>query len=170
MKECFVVIDMQNDFVFGALGSPMAQAILPSLREELAKARKAGSDVVFTRDTHGSDYLSSAEGKKLPVEHCIEGTDGWKIVEGLYQEGDVVFDKPTFGSVALAEYLTEKDYDKVVFVGVCTDICVISNVLLYKAFSPEKQIAVLKNCVAGATKDSSDAALVAMASCQIDLQ
>ena len=110
MKELLAVIDMQNDFVFGALGSSDAQAILPAVEERISAARQAGKTVVFTRDTHGEDYLSTQEGKRLPVRHCLKDSEGWQIVGGLQKSGDKVFDKPLFASVELAEYIRRENF------------------------------------------------------------
>lgn len=167
MKEILVVVDMQNDFVTGALGGADAQAILPEVRKKISEARNAGTTVVFTRDTHGKDYFSTREGKNLPVLHCVEGTEGWEIVEGLYAEGEKIFDKPTFGSVALAEFIRDGGYERAEFIGVCTDICVVSNVLLAKAYSPETEIAADAACCAGTSEENHSAALRTMRSCQI---
>ena len=104
-KNLLVVVDMQNDFIGGALGTKEAQDILPAVRARIALARERGETVAFTRDTHGEDYLSTQEGKNLPVEHCLRGSSGWQIAEGLAEEGDAVFDKPAFGSTELAEFV-----------------------------------------------------------------
>lgn len=167
MKELLIVVDMQNDFVTGVLGSAEARAILPKLKQKIDGARTAGKTIVFTRDTHGADYLSTQEGRNLPVPHCIRGTEGWQIVEGLCLKGDRVFDKPTFGSLSLAEFIRDGEFGRVEFVGVCTDICVISNAMLAKAFCPETEIAVDASCCAGVTPESHERAIKAMRSCQI---
>lgn len=168
MKKLLVVVDMQNDFVTGSLGSVEAQAILPTVKALVEEKRRAGTDIVFTRDTHGKDYLSTQEGKNLPVEHCVKGTDGWQIVDGLHQ-GERVFDKPTFGSVALAEYVKEKAYDEILLVGVCTDICVISNAFLIKAYVPEALVQIQASACAGVTKESHERALASAKTCQIQI-
>jgi nicotinamidase-related amidase len=169
MKQALIVVDMQNDFVFGALGSDRARGILSPLKERLDLARKNGEEVVFTRDTHEKDYLSTQEGKKLPVEHCIKGSNGWQIVEGLYEQGEKVFDKPVFGSVALATHVRDGGFSRVELVGVCTDICVVSNALLLKANFPEAEISVDSSCCAGVTPASHQAALTTMGFCQINV-
>ena len=166
MKELLIVIDMQNDFVFGALGTKEAQAILPAVQETIAAARANHTEIVFTRDTHTEEYLSTQEGKHLPVPHCIQGTDGWQIVAGLSQ-GERVFDKGTFGSEELAAYVKAGGYTAVTLIGVCTDICVISNALLIKAAVPELAMFVVKACCAGVTPATHEAALITMASCQV---
>ena len=167
MKKALIVIDMQNDFVFDALGSADAQKILPNVIKRIEKARADGEQVIFTRDTHENDYLTTQEGRKLPVPHCIKGTRGWAICDGLYQSGDVVFDKPVFGSIELAKYLQQKSFDSIEFIGVCTDICVVSNVLLAKAVCLQTEVFVRENCCAGLSKDKHNAALETMRSCQV---
>ena len=169
MKKLLVVVDMQNDFVTGALGSKEAVAILPNIMKKLATARENGVTVVFTRDTHFDNYLTTQEGKNLPVVHCIKDTRGWEIVEGLFHEGECVFDKPTFGSLELARFVKEEGFDEVELVGVCTDICVVSNALLIKAYCPEIKIRVDANCCAGVTRESHESALKTMSSCQVEI-
>lgn len=168
MKKLLVVIDMQNDFVYGALGTKEAAAILPAVQAALQSARKEGDEIVFTRDTHEENYLATQEGKNLPVPHCIKGTDGWQIVDGLHR-GELVFDKPTFGSEQLASFVSENGFDEVTLVGVCTDICVVSNALLIKAKCPELKVRLIENACAGVTKESHEAALKTMKSCQVEI-
>lgn len=168
-KKLLVVVDMQNDFIGGALGTQEAQNILPAVRARIADARKEGEAVVFTRDTHGDDYLSSQEGKNLPVPHCIAGTAGHEIAAGLCLAGERVFDKPAFGSIELAAYVKERGFAAVELVGVCTDICVISNALLIKAFCPEAEVCVRAGCCAGVTPQSHQTALAAMRACQVKI-
>ena len=171
MRKAIVVVDMQNDFVDGALGTQEAQAMLPRLVEKLKAEQTAGTVLVFTMDTHGADYLETQEGKKLPVEHCIRGTAGWQIVDALQpfvREAAAVIEKPTFGATALPAALA--DYDEIEFVGLCTDICVISNALLAKAFYPEKHISVDAACCAGVTPESHANALAAMRMCQVEVR
>ena len=171
MGKAIVVVDMQNDFVDGALGTQEAQAMLPRLVEKLKAEQAAGTALVFTMDTHGADYLETQEGKKLPVEHCIRGTTGWKIADALHpfvEEAAAVIEKPTFGATALPAALA--DYDEIEFVGLCTDICVISNALLAKAFYPEKHITVDAACCAGVTPESHANALAAMRMCQVEVR
>lgn len=167
MKEALIVVDMQNDFLTGALGSAEAAAILPAVRAKISAARSAGREVIFTRDTHGEDYFSTQEGRLLPALHCVKGNVGWQISEGLYAEGDRVFDKPSFGSLALAEYLRAEGFERAEFIGVCTDICVVSNALLAKAYCPEAEISVAADCCAGTTAAAHEAALSTMRSCQV---
>lgn len=168
MRKLLAVIDMQKDFVFGALGTKEAQAILPAVLAEIEKARAEGTEIVFTRDTHADNYLSTQEGKNLPVPHCIKGTDGWQIVEDLHS-GERVFDKPVFGSMELAEFVEKQGFDEVTFIGVCTDICVVSNALLVKAKCPETKVRVKEKACAGVTPETHAAALVTMRSCQVEV-
>ena len=168
-KKLLVVVDMQNDFIGGALGTQEAQSILPAVRARIADARKEGEEVAFTRDTHGNDYLSTQEGKNLPVPHCIAGTEGHEIAAGLCLAGERVFDKPAFGSIELAAYVKAGGFAAVELVGVCTDICVISNALLIKAFCPEAEVCVRAGCCAGVTPQSHQTALAAMRACQVKI-
>ena len=166
MKKLLIVIDMQKDFVTGVLGTKEAVAIVEKVIERIQTAREQGDEIVFTRDTHGENYSSTQEGKNLPVPHCIKNTDGWQIIDGLYN-GELVFDKPTFGSVALAEYVKANAFDEVELIGVCTDICVVSNAMLLKAYCPEMKVSVKEDCCAGVTKDNHQAAIQTMRSCQV---
>ena len=171
MKMAIVVVDMQNDFVDGALGTPEAQEMLPRLAAKLEKEQAAGTALIFTMDTHGTDYLQTQEGRKLPVEHCIRGTAGWQIADALQpfvREAAAVIEKPTFGATALPAALA--NYDEIELVGLCTDICVISNALLAKAFYPEKHITVDAACCAGVTPESHANALAAMRMCQVEVR
>ena len=171
-KQCLVVIDCQNDFVTGSLGSPAAQSIMPGL---LARVQNHAGPVLFTRDTHYTDYLSSREGRILPVEHCLEGSEGWEIVDALdafRTEHDCpVFDKETFGSVPLAEKIAEMAKSGLVtsveLTGLCTDICVVSNALLIRSFVPELDVFVNASLCAGTSEAAHKAALQTMASCQV---
>ncbi len=169
MKKLLVVVDMQNDFVDGALGTPEAQAIVPAVQTKVAAAMEAGDTVVFTRDTHTADYLRTAEGKKLPVVHCVAGTAGWAIIPPLQSSAKLVFDKPTFGSLSLAHYAAREQFGAIQLIGLCTDICVISNALLLKACLPEADISVDAACCAGVTPESHENALAAMRMCQITI-
>lgn len=160
---------MQVDFVTGALGTPEARAIVPKVVEKVRAALDEGTDVVFTQDTHGADYLSTQEGRNLPVPHCIKGTEGWAVIPELqgYTKGRMVVEKPTFGSVALSHAAAAVEYDQVELIGLCTDICVISNAMLLKASLPEALISVDSACCAGVTPASHLNALEAMKMCQI---
>ena len=163
-----IVVDMQNDFIDGALGTPEAVAILPYVKE---KIKNFEGTVLFTRDTHAPDYLNTQEGHNLPVEHCIKGTQGWQIhptLEALRTTEAI--DKPTFGSIALVHLLqAAKDVESVELIGLCTDICVISNALLIKAAFPEICVTVDAKCCAGVTPASHQNALGAMKMCQIQV-
>ncbi len=166
--KLLVVIDMQKDFIDGCLGTKEAAAIVEAVREKILTYRKNGDMVIFTRDTHGENYLSTQEGRNLPVPHCIKGTPGWEIHEDLPVEDSPVVDKPTFGSVELAHRVAGMEgITAIELVGVCTDICVISNAMLLKAAMPEMPISVDGACCAGVTPQSHDNALRAMAMCQI---
>ncbi|MCL2148193.1 MAG: cysteine hydrolase [Methanomassiliicoccaceae archaeon] len=169
MKKLLVVVDMQNDFITGALGSPQAQAIVPSVKEKIEMYRRNGDDVLFTRDTHGPEYLETQEGRLLPVAHCIEGTDGHSIADGLYAEGDRMVDKPAFGSLELAEKVAAGGYGEIELCGLCTDICVVSNALILKARLPEALVTVDAGCCAGITEESHRAALQTMRMCQVNV-
>lgn len=167
-EQVLIVVDMQNDFIDGALGTAEAEEIVDAVARTI---REFSGEVIYTRDTHFEDYLKTQEGRNLPIPHCIKGTEGWQIherLEVLRNDGQKVFDKNTFGSVELAEYLKEKNaLKRVVLVGLCTDICVISNALLIKAYLPETEVAVIESCCAGVTPESHQNALRAMKSCQI---
>ena len=170
--DVLVVVDMQNDFIDGSLGTEEAKAIVPKVAEKI-KAFKGL--VLATRDTHGKDYLTTQEGRKLPVEHCIKGSGGWEIrqeIAELIKEEPI--DKPAFGSRVLAERLLaldgEETVESITLIGLCTDICVISNALLLKAFLPEVPVIVDASCCAGVTKESHIQALEAMKMCQIQIK
>ena len=168
--KALICVDMQNDFIDGALGTKEAEAIVPFVKEKLRKARQEDTEVIFTRDTHFEDYLTTQEGKKLPVEHCIKNTEGWEISRELEVLDSVIFDKITFGSVELPEYLKKiKDLEAVELIGLCTDICVISNAMLIKAAFPEITVRVDSSCCAGVTPESHENALNAMKMCQIEV-
>ena len=171
MKTAIVVIDMQNDFVTGSLGTREAAEALPRIRDFLAEnaASSSPADVFFTQDTHPENYLETQEGRRLPVPHCIRGSRGWDICEELkpFASADRTIQKPTFGSLELGSRL--KTYDRIIFTGVCTDICVISNALLIKAKTPETEICVKADCCAGVTPQSHENALNAMKMCHIDV-
>ena len=178
--KILVVVDMQKDFVDGALGSKEAESIVPNVVE---KIKTFDGYFAVTYDTHQANYLETQEGKNLPVSHCIDQSEGWKLVDEVYQalnkryENDApmhYFLKPTFGSVGLAEWIRDtnnrEQVDEVVLVGLCTDICVISNAMLIKAFVPEVKITVDTSCCAGVTPESHANALAAMKMCQINIE
>ncbi len=165
MKKTLIVVDMQNDFIDGALGTDEAVAILDNVRAKIEDYRKSGDEIIFTRDTHGENYLETSEGKKLPVEHCIKGTHGWEISEGLCEDGDTIIDKPSFGWNGWRDY----NFDEIEIVGLCTDICVVSNALILKALFPDVSITVDARCCAGVTPATHKAALDTMKMCQINV-
>ena len=187
--KVLVIVDMQTDFISGSLGTPEAQAIVPNVVEKLRNHKNTDTVVLFTKDTHYKDYLATPEGEKLPVEHCIEGTEGWAIDRTIHNEfksggyatysaGDIVngrIIKPTFGSYDLIDVLCDIDAQtkegifEIEFCGVCTDICVISNVLMTKAAFWNVPIVVDASCCAGVTPEKHAAALEVMKSCQIDV-
>ena len=169
MSRLLVVVDMQKDFVDGALGSKEAQAIVPHVIDKIKAYQGAGQEVVFTLDTHFDDYMDTMEGKKLPVIHCVKGTPGWELAEGLKGFEGKRFEKVTFGSRELADYAALGQYESVELVGLCTDICVISNAMLIKAAVPDTSIQVDGSCCAGVTPQSHHNALSAMGMCHIDI-
>lgn len=169
MKKLLIVVDMQNDFVSGSLGSGDAAAIVENVVEKVKKAESEKEDIIFTRDTHGEDYLNTQEGRHLPVVHCVKGTKGWEIVDELLPYVKEVVDKPTFGSLELAEKVRAKGYTDIEVVGLCTDICVVSNVMILKAVMPEAVITVDSRCCAGVTKESHQSALDTMKMCQAEI-
>lgn len=169
--DILVVVDMQNDFIDGTLGTDEALEILPAVVD---KIKTFDGRIYATRDTHNADYMNTQEGQLLPVEHCIKGTRGWEIhteISALIEKEP--FDKPCFGSVELAEQLkkinSEEKITSITLIGICTDICVISNAMLLKAFLPEVPIKVDSACCAGVTPEAHNIALEAMKSCQIEI-
>ena len=167
--QLLVVVDMQNDFVDGALGTAEAVAIVPNVVEKVKAAKEAGDQIIFTMDTHEANYPETAEGKNLPIEHCIRETPGWKLIPPLrpLTAGTKIVQKPTFGSTQLSYLVAIEKYDEIELIGLCTDICVISNALLLKATVPETPIIVDASCCAGVTPESHKNALEAMKMCQI---
>ena len=165
MKKTLIVVDMQNDFIDMALGTKEAVAIVPNVIEKIRQYKENGDEIIFTRDTHFENYLETTEGKKLPVEHCIKGTKGWQIADGLYVEGCKIIDKPNFGW----PNWKNEDLQEVEIIGLCTDICVVSNALIIKAAFPDASVKVDKNCCAGVTPETHNAALKTMEMCQIDI-
>ena len=173
MRKILLVIDMQNDFIDGALGTHEAEAIVDRVADEIRKY--PANDIMATRDTHAENYLGTQEGRNLPVTHCVKGTPGWELnprIAAALGEA-LVIDKPTFGSRELAERLAQmaraEELD-ITLVGLCTDICVVSNALLIKAFLPETPVRVIAACCAGVTPESHRAALDTMKACQIQIQ
>ncbi len=171
-NKILIVIDMQQDFVYGALGSPEAQAIVPAVAE---KIRSFDGQVIFTRDTHQEDYMNLQEGRFLPVVHCVEDTEGWEIIPELKEASEgktcMIYNKPTFGCTDLAHDLLAEHQntaiDSIEIIGVCTDICVVSNALMLKAFMPEVPMYVDASCCAGVNPAAHEAALSTMKSCHI---
>lgn len=160
---------MQTDFITGTLGSKLAQAIVPDV---VGKVKNYDGKVIFTRDTHSENYLTTQEGKKLPVEHCIKNTYGWEICDELKPYADKVIDKITFGSIELPDIIKGygEEIEKIELCGLCTDICVISNAMLLKAAFPEVEITVDSKCCAGVTEESHNNALEAMKAVQINIR
>lgn len=171
MKELLVVVDMQKDFIDGSLGTKEACAIVEPVCE---KIRSFNGDVIYTRDTHGENYLDTLEGKNLPVKHCIKDTEGWQIQPDVYEAGSgktlCVIDKPVFGSVELTEIAFIGRYEKVTLIGLCTDICVVTNALLLKTKLKEIPVAVIENLCAGVTPQSHKAAVETMKMCQVIIE
>lgn len=173
MKQFLIVVDMQKDFVDGALGTPEAVAIVPRVVEKILRFP---GEIFVTLDTHGENYLQTAEGEKLPVPHCIRGTAGWQlhqaVADALAGRNYTPIEKPTFGSTELpariAKAAAGEDFSLEV-IGLCTDICVVSNALLLKAFFPEAPICVDAACCAGVSPETHAAALATMRCCQIDI-
>lgn len=169
MKKLLIVVDMQNDFITGSLGSLQAQGIMPHVKAKIEEYKRNGNEVLFTRDTHQDDYLATQEGRCLPVVHCIEGTNGHQIAGELDTEGCGIFDKPTFGSLEMAKQVAAGRYEEIELCGLCTDICVVSNALILKAQMPEAKVTVDARCCAGVTEESHKAALLTMKMCQVDV-
>lgn len=169
MKTLLVVVDMQRDFVSGALGTAQAREILPRVEKKIREARDKGVSLAYTMDTHQPGYLQTLEGKNLPVVHCVEGTEGWTLCSGLpvLLEGAKAFRKPSFGSVELGEYVRGEGFDRVELVGVCTGICVLSNAVLIKAFAPETEVLVDGGLCACVSPESHRTALEAMKLVQV---
>lgn len=177
--KVLIIIDMQNDFIDGALGTAEAFAIVPNVRKKVEEAVRNGDMIIYTRDTHFENYLETTEGKKLPVKHCIIGTKGWQIPDELLPNSDVFYyihDKYTFGSTRLPMYIYELndecfDIDEIELVGLCTDICVVSNALLLKSyFYNICEVSVDATCCAGVTPETHEAALKTMEMCQINIK
>lgn len=172
MRDILIVVDMQNDFIDGALGTPEAVAIVPNVKKKIQEFEGV---VLFTRDTHESNYLQTQEGRNLPVPHCIRGTDGWQIHKELDElRTTEPIDKVTFGSSQLGPVLSQMNSEEpvgsITFIGLCTDICVISNVMIAKAFLPEVPIIVDAACCASVSRQSHENALKAMEVCQVQVK
>ena len=165
MKKTLIVVDMQNDFIDGALGTLEAQAIVANVKRKIDEYNQLGAEIIFTRDTHYEDYLETNEGKNLPVIHCVEDTKGWQIADGLEVEGATIINKPSFGYTGWADFY----FEEVEIIGLCTDICVVSNALIIKALFPEINVTVDASCCAGVTPKSHAAALLTMKMCQVNV-
>ena len=151
MKKLLIVVDYQNDFVVGSLGFPKAETLEEPICRKIATYRNAGDDVVFTLDTHGGDYLETMEGKNLPIPHCSRSSEGWQLfgkVAALRSPKDIVFEKPTFGSVGLMTYLMENVYDSIELCGLVTNMCVLSNAVIAKSARPDAEILIDASCTA----------------------
>ena len=166
-----VVVDMQNDFIDGSLGFDGAETIIPGISSRIEEYKASGDDVVYTLDTHGEDYLSTQEGRNLPVVHCIDGTEGHKLTPALEDalSGCKVFKKPTFGSTELGEFIAAGGYDSIELCGLVSNICVISNAMLAKAFAPEAKIIVDSALTSSAFPDLHKATLDVMKGVQIEV-
>lgn len=178
MKKILVVVDMQNDFITGCLGNDECRAVVPAVIDVISSGEY--DHVYVTMDTHGENYLDTQEGSKLPVVHCVSGTDGWKVnsdvmaaVEGKYDKTDITtVTKGSFGSIELGNMIKEycgAEEAEVHFVGVCTGICVISNVMILKAFMPDAKVCVIERACACVTKESHNTAIAAMMTAQVDI-
>lgn len=173
--KTLIVIDMQKDFIDGALGTPEAQAIVPNVQKKIREYLDNAHEVIFTRDTHGTNYMETNEGKNLPVPHCIIGTDGWQIPTEIDVPNCLHINKPTFGFTNWADDVVtnfdmyDSESSEIEIIGLCTDICVVSNALILKALFPEIKITVDASCCAGVTPDTHKAALQTMKMCQINV-
>lgn len=163
--KTLIVIDVQNDFVSGTLGTKEAKSIVPNIKKKIEEYRTRGDEVIFTRDTHYNNYLDTHEGKKLPVPHCIYNTYGWQVSEDIEDTECKHIDKYTFGYTGWSSF----NFEELEIVGLCTDICVVSNALILRALFPEIEITVDASCCAGVTSASHRAALLTMKSCQINI-
>lgn len=178
-RKAVFVIDMQNDFIDGSLGSEYAQAIVPNVKAAIEYYKQDGATLIFTMDTHNKDYRNTHEGKLLPIDHCIEKTDGWKLNDIVMSSVGNYGNKRTYLKTNFAynwfnvlsfNFLRAKTYDQVVIFGLCTDICVISNALIIRAALPDAEIICISDCCAGTTPEKHAAALEVMESCQIEVK
>lgn len=167
MSKVLIVVDMQNDFVNDCLGTPEAQAIVPNVKKKIEEYESRGDRIIFTRDTHHDNYMNTHEGKNLPVPHCIEGTHGWEVINEIDKPECLHVNKLTFGYMGWDIRLSKPS--EIELIGVCTDICVVSNALILRASFPETEITVDASCCAGVTPESHKAALQVMKSCQINV-
>ena len=168
--KILIVVDMQKDFIDGALGTAEAVAIVPSVIEKIKEYENSDRLVIYTKDTHIENYMDTREGRHLPVPHCIKGTAGHEIPDEILRGHDLIIEKPTFGSTELVSYLENIEFDEVELIGLCTDICVVSNALLIKARFPEREVSVDSSCCAGVTPATHEAALTTMKMCQINIR
>lgn len=174
MRKLLVVVDMQNDFIDGSLGTPEAVAIVENVKNKIREYDL--KDVFVTMDTHTPDYLDTQEGRNLPVVHCVKGTEGWQIRSDIREllQGARIYEKPAFGSTELARDIAAEaaggEISEIELIGLCTDICVVSNALLIKAALPEVPVAVDASCCAGVTPQSHQAALETMKMCQVHIR
>lgn len=168
--KILIVVDMQKDFIDGALGTAEAVAIVPNVIEKIKEYESSDSLVVYTKDTHFEGYMDTREGRHLPVPHCIKGTAGHEIPDEILRGHDLIIEKPTFGSTELVSYLEKIEFDEIELIGLCTDICVVSNALLIKARFPEREVSVDSSCCAGVTPATHEAALTTMKMCQINIK
>lgn len=164
--KTLIVVDMQNDFVDGALGTKEAEEIIENVKNKINEYYENGNKIIFTRDTHFDNYLETNEGKNLPIKHCVKDSDGWQIVEGLEVENAIYINKPTFGYTEWSKYELG---DEIEIIGLCTDICVVSNALIIKALYPEANVTVDSKCCAGVTPETHEAALKTMKMCQVNV-
>lgn len=171
MRKTLIVVDMQNDFVYGPLSTDEAKLIVRNVKNKIYKYNEQGDWIIFTRDTHYDDYLSTNEGKKLPISHCIKNTYGWKIAEGLEVENCIYINKSTFGWIYWKETFEKYNIrsEEIELIGLCTDICVVSNAIILKASFPNAEITVDVSCCAGVTPETHKAALETMKMCQINI-
>ena len=164
--KTLIVVDMQNDFVNGTLGTKEAEDIVENVKNKIKEYYENGEKIIFTRDTHFENYLETNEGKNLPVKHCVKDSNGWQIFDGLEVPNAIYIDKPTFGYTEWSKYELGNEIE---IIGLCTDICVVSNALIIKALYPEANISVDSRCCAGVTLETHEAALKTMKMCQINI-
>lgn len=173
MKRCLIVVDFQNDFVTGSLGFSKAEEITECIAGKIREYRRSGDDILFTFDTHHEDYLSTQEGRNLPIVHCVKGTEGHKLhpaIEALRQPEDICFEKFAFGSSDLMDYMREHMYSSIELCGLVSNICVLSNAVICKAAQPETPVSVDIRCTAAADETMNEAALLIMKGIQIELK
>lgn len=165
MKKTLIVTDMQNDFITMALGNPEAEALVPKVQEKINEYKSRGDEIIYTRNTHGENYLETSEGRKFPTPHCIKGTFGWELADGLYVEGSRLIDKISFGW----PYWDLEDLQSVEMVGIYTDVSIVSNALIIKTEFPEVEVTVDTAYCIGSTPEGEEAAIKVMKMCQINV-